>query len=170
MQPLYTDFCEAEEWGDLALYARGIDALYGFSLDGSTTAAAQILTETHHLFPDLDEFDNLLVSYAFDACVVLYEALLFVSTQQEAHFHSHLAAVTDCIDTFVQMYQELDPDEEDFNEILQADPYMRQEHERRERLLAALHPAADVTPATVAALKTLNGIYPMVALQRLAGL
>jgi uncharacterized protein YjaG (DUF416 family) len=169
-QPLYADFCEAEEWGDPTLYTRGIAALYSFSSTGSTAAATQVLAETQFLFPDLDDFDSYLVSYAFDAGTVLEEALLFVAKQEETHFRNHLSAVTDCIDTFVQMYLELDPNQEDLNEVIQADSYMCQEHERRARLFAALSTIPDITPSSITSLKSLNGTYPLVALERLAGL
>ncbi|WP_375437917.1 DUF416 family protein [uncultured Hymenobacter sp.] len=170
MQVLYEAFCEVEEWGDPALYQQGINALYSFGLDNSTAATIQFLANTQYLSPDLDDFTTPLASYALDASSALTEALLFVSKQEEKHFHNHLAAVTDCIDMFVQMYLNLNPNRRDLDAVIKADQYMQQEHERRERLCTALQSTSTITPSAIEALKNLNGTEPIVGLDRLAGL
>ncbi|MDF7810021.1 DUF416 family protein [Hymenobacter sp. YC55] len=170
MQVLYEAFCELEEWGDPALYQQGIDALYSFGLDDSTAAAVHYLANTQHLSPDLDDFTTPLASYALDASSALTEALHFVVKQEEKYFHNHLAAVTDCIDMFVQMYLDLNPNRPDLDEIIRADEYMQQEHERRKRLYTALQNITHITPTVLVTLRNLNGTEPIVGLDRLAGL
>lgn len=170
MQVLYEAFCEVEEWGDPALYQQGIDALYSFGLDGSSAAVVHCLANTQHLSPDLDDFTTPLASYALDASSALTEALLFVEKQEEKYFRHHLAAVTDCIDMFVQMYLGLDPNRRDLDEIIKADEYMQQENERRKRLYTALLNITDITPSVLITLRNLNGTEPIVGLDRLAGL
>ena len=170
MQALYEAFCEVEEWGDPALYQQGIDALYSFSLDDSTAAAVHCLANTQHLSPDLDDFTTPLASYALDASSALTEALLFVVKQEEKFFRNHLAAVTDCVDMFVQMYLDLNPNRQDLDEIIRADEYMQQEQERRKRLYTALQNIDTITPPVLVTLRNLNGTEPIVGLDRLAGL
>ena len=170
MQVLYEAFCEVEEWGDAALYEQGINALYSFGLDNTTAAATQFVANTPHLSPDLDDFATPLASYALDASSALTEALLFVSKQEEKYFRHHLAAVTDCIDIFVQMYLNLNPNRRDLDAIIKADQYMQQEQERRERLGAALHSLPEITPGAIRTLRNLNGTEPIIGLDRLMGL
>jgi uncharacterized protein YjaG (DUF416 family) len=170
MQVLYEAFCEVEEWGDPALYQEGIEALYSFGLDNSTAAATQFLATAQHLSPDLDDFATALASYALDASSALTEALLFVSKQQEHYFQNHLTAVTDCVDTFVQMYLNLNPNRRDLDQIIKADHYMQQERQRRARLYKVLRNMPEITPSAVATLKNINGTEPIVGLDRLIGL
>ncbi|QNH61587.1 DUF416 family protein [Hymenobacter sediminicola] len=167
MQPLYAAFCESESWGNSGVYEDGIQALFSFALTNSADEAVRVLPEFEQWFPDLDDFESILTSYAFDSSVALTEALLFVSTQDNIHFENHLTAATDCIDMFVQDLLDLDPNQPDLNKIIEASGYMQREFARRNSLLFALQENPAVTTETIEHLKLLNSTNALVELELL---
>jgi len=118
-------------------------------------------------WPDLDESDNDVASYAFDACGALAEALLLVEEQETAHLVNCLTAATDTIDMYVQDLQELTLSPSELNAFIEASPVMKQERHRQRVLTQELLGRAILDSEFLAHLKQLNGQAPLADFPRL---
>ncbi|UYZ61506.1 YjaG family protein [Hymenobacter weizhouensis] len=165
--PLYAAFTEAESWGSFGVLQQATSALFDFAINDTLIDTDAIQGKLAAVVPDLDECSSELASYALDACTALSEALLFIETRSYTYLQQHLTAVTDCIDMFVQMHRDLDPNQPDLDVIITADPYMQQELTRRETLVVALHQVPTLTSELLEHLRQLNGTEPLVRLEML---
>ena len=118
-------------------------------------------------WPDLDESDNDVASYAFDACGALAEALLLVEEQETAHLVNCLTAAIDTIDMYVQDLQELTLSPSELNAFIEASPVMKRERHRQQVLTQELLGRAPLDSEFLAHLKQLNGQAPLVDFPRL---
>lgn len=168
--PQYEAFCRAENWGSPAVYERGVELLYNSGLGEFHAAEATVLLEKlDFVTPGLQEFGGPLTTYALDACIALHEALQFLADKQETHISNCATATLDSVETFVQEYRQLDPDQRGFAAAVAADPFMQAETARQHRLLEALLSIHEFDAASIHQLRRLNGSGGIVDLALLPG-
>src|ERR1700756_1833532 len=76
MLPGYEIFSKDEDWGDITFFSDTLKKIYDQLVDADKKIGADKIYETLELnSPDLDEFDSISASYAFDVCCA-FDALI----------------------------------------------------------------------------------------------
>ena len=167
--PQYRAFCEAANWGSLAVYQEGLVLLYSSAVDEfDIPAATALLEKLAAVSPAFGQYQSLALPYAIDACVALGEALQFLTDKQESHVSNCATAATESVSQFVSDYLGLDPDSRTFAAAMAADPFMLAETARQRRLLEALLQRHEFDGASIQQLRQLNGTGSIIDLARLS--
>ena len=100
--------------------------------------AQEFYDDLENLTPDLNEDENELASYAFDACVLFGEALLYIIKKDFSHLENASTILFDTIDMFIQEKEGFDGDTKDIETKIYLDAYMQQEIKRQISILEQL--------------------------------
>jgi len=116
----YADFSEKYQWGDRDVL---LDAITLVEQSRTHFVGQNIIDKTLNqldtITPDMEDFGgDELGSYALNACVAVYNSILFIADKQPNHIYDIGICLTDTIDFRVQEEQTLTEQEIDDNPLM----------------------------------------------------
>ena len=132
--PNYLFFSQTEKWGNANELAIYLEFIFNSSQKNNLHIKTpdEFIDGVYKLTPDLDEFGGA-ASYAFDAGVAFYEALLYIKDDDFEHATTALCMTFDSIDMFQQAALEAGIVSE--NEV-KANLYEKREIERYKKIFS----------------------------------
>jgi uncharacterized protein YjaG (DUF416 family) len=141
MLPSYILFSQVEKWGDSQVLEQCINLLYSFSVNPEAVTreiTEQLQQDFYEVFPDLNDFESREASFAFDTCAAVDYSLLFLLERDNESILDVSTSITDTIDMFIQIRDDLDPNDPHLNAILDADELMQAEINRQKTILSGI--------------------------------
>lgn len=153
----YELFCYFSQWGDPEKLKVSISLMYdsykGIQISKDIN---NISLSIERVTPDLDDFEDGLASYAFDACISVAEGLQFLITKDRLHAKNACLCAFDSTDMFVQEIRGLNSSDAQFEEKLFFDELMQQEINRQQQIVKYLCTQQVVSLETVMHVKKIN--------------
>jgi uncharacterized protein len=140
MLPHYILFSEKEGWGDIEILEKAINLMFKSAINGfeEHKYEAEKLSESiDEICPDLDDFEGI-ASYALDTCIAIDEALRFIISEDKENINNAFTSVFDTVDMFIQVVEDLDPNDENLDNIILNNPIMIREIKRQNDILRAV--------------------------------
>jgi len=116
----YVEFSEKYKWGDKDVLLDAIKILEQSKTQAiEKSLIQQALEKIDRVTPDMDEFGGEeLASYALNACVAVYNSLLFLLDKLPKHIYEVGICLTDTIDFKIQEEHDLTEQEIDKNPLM----------------------------------------------------
>ncbi|WP_428327635.1 DUF416 family protein [Mucilaginibacter sp.] len=160
----YLLFSEKEEWGDITFFQDTIKEIYeqlikkNKQLDYIKTREKLLVNS-----PDLEEFNSVIASYAFDTCCTFDELIQFLITLDKEHVLNNSQYCINTVDMFVQQkegitYVELNKIQ-DLESIIEQDLFMQKEKNRQLLLLNEISKIDIINMEVLESLKNLNASF-----------
>jgi len=127
--PNYKLFVDNEGWGDFSYLENTLDKLWSYVSGRQITLnEVEILSKKcYELTPDSEDFGSVLVSYAIDAGVAVFETLLCCLDNEAQHLVDIASVSRDAVDLFIQERDHMNYSDLDFEEKILADSLMQKE-------------------------------------------
>lgn len=139
MQPQYQAFCDHQGWGNPALFQTSLDVIWSKLMGIEvTTNIDTLLQQLEDVVPDLDDHDSYLASYGFDAGCAIYSAMEYLLKNQDEQVLAVATFARDTADMYVQVLNDLSPDDPALEKKIVTDPYMVNEVHRQVTTLQRL--------------------------------
>jgi len=110
--PEYTNFCLMYQWGDPKVLQDSIqlcERAKAGSIDMED--ARKMAVKLDAVTPHMDNYSDLIGSYALNACVVVYSSLQYLLNRDNSNLYDIGIAYTDTVDFKVQGEEDLTEDE-----------------------------------------------------------
>lgn len=159
MLPNYISFSKEVNWGDVDVFYDVLKTLEDTSLGKhfSKQVLEKLNEKVEENVPDLDEFET--GSFAFDASLVFNEAVLFLLKKEPQNIENVLQGALDSVDMFVQMKEDLDPNDVQLDEKIEKDVYMQRECNRQIVILQHLITKSQFSYDTISEIRKINENY-----------
>jgi uncharacterized protein YjaG (DUF416 family) len=160
----YLLFSEKEEWGNIAFFQDTIKEVYKQLIEKKKYLDYIKIREKLLInSPDIDEFEGVLASYAFDSCCAFDELIKFLITSDKEHVLNNSQYLINTVDMFVQQkegitYVEYDKIQ-DLENIISQDIFMQKEISRQILLLAEISKIDIINIEVIEAIKKLNASF-----------
>jgi uncharacterized protein len=148
----YHAFVKESGWGDPEVLERRIAAAWQCSIGARppSLAVSELIRQCKAVAPDTERFEQASTSAALNAVSAAVGAL---STCAGSSTRNAVNAATACIDTvwgYVQVRDDMDPNDPQLEAQILRDPLMTQELVRQERLLESLRGLRSIDSSSVA--------------------
>lgn len=142
LYPNYLYFYKRFEWGNPKVLMDSIDILYQslFIKDlFSSDEVEQNIKAVDAITPNTEDYSEVFVSFALDACTSVYSALSFMLDGKLDHIADVASYARDTVDMFIQVRDDLDTNDIDLETKIATDPLMIQERNRQLSIIDRLH-------------------------------
>lgn len=134
LYPNYVYFQNTFSWGDSKVLLNAIGVAYQYLIKKDLFEKSEIqelINEVDMITPDTEDFSEIFVSFALDACTSLYSSLNFILDQKLEHIVDVAIYARDTVDMFIQERDNLSYDSVDIEDRIAADPLMIHEKGRQ---------------------------------------
>ena len=171
MLPGYQIFTEVENWGNYEFFKSLNQDVYRLVADKQVRNYRQWSKQLEDNFPDLDDFDSISASYAFDACVVFNQTISFLLDGDRGHANINSTGVLDTVDMFIQLKENVQGTSYNnlpaLEKLIESDEYMQREYKRQIVLLEELQ-KIEISEAGIKSLRKMNNDFgPLIDYNRL---
>lgn len=119
MYPWYERFFDEHRWGNPYLLKDALDTCEDVLEDPTAGEyVPQFIKQVREIIPDLDDFQDKLASYAFNASSSVYETLQFIQDEDCIRIFNIVACYIDTFDSQVKDNEELTEEELDNNPVI----------------------------------------------------
>lgn len=115
--------------------------------------------------PNLDDYDSVIPSYAFDCCVVFGEALQYLTDKDDEHINQLVSSTIDTLDMFIQEKilikekLELDQNDKFLESKIEQDEFMQRELNRQRMIISNIIDLKSINMETIEKIRSLNNSY-----------
>jgi uncharacterized protein YjaG (DUF416 family) len=141
LYPNYIYFQNIFNWGDSKILLNAIGVVYQFLIKRDLFEKHEIqelINEVDIITPNTEDFSEIFVSFALDACTSIYSSLNFILDHELEHIVDVAIYAHDTIDMFIQERDNLSYDSVDIEDRIAADPLMIYEKERQNNVIHRL--------------------------------
>ena len=156
MLPNYVSFSAETNWGNPQVFKDAMSTLEHTAL-GKAFAESELKVLSKSIeenIPDLEAFET--GSFAFDSSIVFNEAILFLINQDPENLVNAIQGALDTVDMFVQMKDNLDPNDKAFEAKIQDSLYLKREVNRQQLMIDHLSRIQKITKEAIEALQQIN--------------
>jgi uncharacterized protein YjaG (DUF416 family) len=170
MLPNYVSFSEKNDWGNSRVLKNEILMLEKAILEIpiATTELSELNKFIEANIPDLDSFET--GSFAFDTSIVFSEAIEYLINKDTKHILNIAQGILDTIDMFVQIKEDLDPNDIELDNKIQKSEYIKREFKRQRLLVNHIKNTEIITKEVIAEIRQLNDSFGAVIDIELLGL
>jgi uncharacterized protein len=146
--PNYRAFSLMENWGDVHILERSLDVVWQF-LSGVEVKTGQIhklKEQCEKVTPDTEDFSSLFTSAALDAASAVCETLTCCLNADAERVAGVGSLARDTIDMFIQVHDELDYSDQDFEAKILRHPLMIEELEKQRQDIESLSSVSELSP------------------------
>lgn len=157
--PNYQHFQRESEWGDWAPLRESMDTTW-MVLSGRTVKPediSRLSARCEMVAPDSEDFNQLTVASAQDACCAVCCLLNFILQPDVEQVVQVATYAVDTIDLYVQEVSNMDPADPALEEKILSHPLMRQELEFQDEVLQALESTASLSVESISNLRSTFG-------------
>ncbi|NII83153.1 DUF416 family protein [Pedobacter sp. SG908] len=141
LYPNYVYFHKRFDWGDPKVLLDSMEIIYQ-SLFFKTLFGSDEIQEhaeaVDMVTPDTEDYSEVFVSFALDACTSVYSTLNFMRDQNLDHVADVASYARDTVDMFIQVRDNLDMHVKDLETRIANDPLMIQEKGRQLSIIEKL--------------------------------
>lgn len=134
LYPNYEYFQNTFSWGDSKVLSNAIGIIYQNLIKKDLFEKSEIqelINEIDVITPDTEDFSEIFVSFALDACTSLYSSLNFILDQKLEHVVDVAIYARDTVDMFIQERDNLSYDLVNVEDKIATDPLMIHEKVRQ---------------------------------------
>lgn len=134
LYPNYEYFQNTFSWGDSKVLSNAIGIIYQNLIKKDLFEKSEIqelINEIDVITPDTEDFSEIFVSFALDACTSLYSSLNFILDQKLEHIVDVAIYARDTVDMFIQERDNLSYDLVNVEDRIATDPLMIHEKVRQ---------------------------------------
>lgn len=155
--PNYRQFSNSIKWGNIEILEEAIVMIYQFLQDIELNDAELdgIYEKIIEITPNVENFEGDLPSYALDTCSAISDAIEFLLSEDQSYLLNIVSIARDTIDMFIQESEDLDPKDEDLEDKIAQNEYMKKEYNRQHDILRKLL-GAEITLPFISAMRELN--------------
>lgn len=167
--PNYEFFSKKYNYGNPDLLKNTIETLYTNLADVKSLGSEldKMLENIDRITPDMDDFSSVLASSALDACTSLLSTLYFIKDGDEENVIAVATYARDTVDMYIFEKENLDPQNKNYEMIIEQDPYMVNEKKRQMSIASSLRNTNLINSNIVDELRVLNRKEPIIDLSLL---
>ena len=156
MLPNYISFSEEVNWGNPQILKNVITTFKQIALGTQFTKSELIKLNksVEENIPDLDDFES--GSFAFDASIVFSEAMLFLINKDTENIKNTIQGALDTVDMFIQLKDDLDPNDTELDDRIQKSEYLIREFNRQRLIINHLKNIPKITREVIDELRQIN--------------
>lgn len=155
--PNYRQFSEIEKWGDIEVLEEAIVMIYQHlqDIDVNDEELDGIYEKISEITPNVEHFQGDLASYALDTCSAVSDAVEFLLSEDQSYLINIVSIAQETIDMFIQESEDLDPTDEDLENKIAQNEYMKREYKRQHEILRKLL-GAEIDLPFISAMRDFN--------------
>ncbi|GAA0894556.1 hypothetical protein GCM10009122_42370 [Fulvivirga kasyanovii] len=126
----YAFFHKETSFGDIDVLLDGLSLIDRYLFIDSTFVKDEVIkciAQIDENTPDTNDYSQITVSFALDACVALTESLSYILDNNDQRIVNVASCARDTVDMFVQEKEELNYDDSEFEFKIQNDEFMKNE-------------------------------------------
>lgn len=134
LYPNYVYFYNTFNWGNPKILEEAISVVFQFLISKDSIDRSEILTlieEVDLITPNTEDFSEIYVSFALDACTSVYSTLNFILDQKLEHIIDVAVYARDTVDMFIQERDDINSFTIDIENKISNDPLMIREKKRQ---------------------------------------
>jgi uncharacterized protein YjaG (DUF416 family) len=162
MLPGYRLFSEIEDWGDFSFFKNLTESVFIYlTIHNDAGFYEKLDEELMENFPELDNFDGIIASYAFDTACAFGELIQYIKTKEINHVIENSQSCINTVDMFVQHKENIRyiNDISALEMLISKDEYMQKETSRQLTLLKELETMTLIDGKAIATMKNLNDSF-----------
>lgn len=159
LMPGYVHFVQIHQWGAVSILENALIFLRAciFTQEApDELKRSEFIAQIETVTPDTEDFDNVHVSFALDACVALTSALRYLKSYETDDIVDVAICARDTVDMYVHNKITQNLDRKQIEILIESDPLVQREKRRQSSLIAALKVAKITVPEDLAYLRGLS--------------
>ncbi|RFS17701.1 DUF416 family protein [Emticicia sp. C21] len=155
--PNYRQFSNIEKWGDIEVLEEAIVMIYQYlqDIELNDTELDGIYEKITEITPNVEQFKGDLASYALDACSAVSDAVEFLLSEDQSYLINIVSIAQETIDMFVQESEDLDITDEDLENKIAQNVFVKREYKRQQDILRKLL-GAEINLPFISAMRDFN--------------
>jgi uncharacterized protein YjaG (DUF416 family) len=159
--PAYKYFSSEFDFGDPELLRAAIDFIYRSIFNSGYIDKERVsyfLPVIHENVPDTEDFDTVYVTYALDSGAIIYESINLLNNAGNERILKDISTMsTDSVDCYIQMRDNMDYNDADFEGKILNDKLMQTELAIQKGIISYLSKIEAVEPSDIDTLVKLQG-------------
>ncbi|MCR8559915.1 YjaG family protein [Mucilaginibacter sp. BJC16-A38] len=169
LYPNYVFFKKVTNWGDSNILAEGLSLLFQCLLNKDLIRVQNVenaILNIEKVTPNTEDFPEIFVSFALDACTSIYSSLSFLLDNNSDKIVDVAVYARDTVDMFIQEKDDLNSLDSSIDIQIEHDDFMIKE-KNRQRVLIETLANIDLDIITDELLNDLRTIEPIIDLSLL---
>jgi uncharacterized protein YjaG (DUF416 family) len=136
MIPNYVAFSKTEQWGDSKIVNEAANLLRTIILEKRSIKPQEleILEKLNSATPDMENFGSLLSTSALDTCIILYETISALQSNNIEAIVSLATLPFNAVQMYVEELNELDYNKKNYDVVVFSHPLIEKEIEFQEKI------------------------------------